>query len=132
MKVNNVVTINQIELSYRAFIQKALIQLGLSPTNKGTYYLRDLIILALQKYNFNDNDINLTDLIQQLSNQKHISTNTIKSNIDYAFRYKDNAKAEENFEKIFNIKYDTYYITAKSIINLIVSLIYLQQLSITK
>ena len=38
--------------------------------------------------------------------------------------YKDTSKAERNFETIFNTKYDEYYITAKSLTNLIVSLIY--------
>lgn len=117
-------TKDKIEISYCAFIQAILIELGLSPTSKGTYYLRDIILLAIQEYSFKD--ISLIDLRNKLALKEHITANTIKSNIDYTFKYKDTSKAKENFETIFNIKYDEYYITAKALTNLIVSLIYMQ------
>lgn len=117
-------TKDKIEISYCAFIQAILIELGLSPTSKGTYYLRDIILLAIQEYSFKD--ISLIDLRNKLALKEHTTANTIKSNIDYTFKYKDTSKAKENFETIFNIKYDEYYITAKALTNLIVSLIYMQ------
>ena len=120
----DVFTKDKEKISYRAFIQAKLIELGLSPTSKGTFYLRDIITLAIQEYNYND--ISLIDLRNKLAEKENTTANTIKSNIDYAFKFKDTSKAEENFETIFNIKYDEYYITAKSITNLIVSLIYVQ------
>lgn len=122
----DVFTKDKIKISYRAFIQSTLMELGLSPTSKGTYYLRDIILLAIQENNFND--ISLIDLRNKLAKSKNISPYTIKSNIDYTFRFKDTSKAKENFETIFNIKYDEYYITAKSLTNLIISLIYCNNL----
>lgn len=118
----DVFTKDKEKISYRAFIQATLIELGLSPTSKGTYYLRDIIVLALQEYSYND--ISLVDLRNKLALQEHTTAKTIKSNIDYTFKFKDTLKAEENFETIFNIKYDEYYITAKALTNLIISLIY--------
>lgn len=120
----DVFTKDKEKISYRAFIQAILIELGLSPTSKGTFYLRDIITLAIQEYNYND--ISLIDLRNKLAERENTTANTIKSNIDYTFKFKDTSKAEENFETIFNIKYDEYYITAKSLTNLIVSLIYMQ------
>ena len=123
----DVFTKDKTKISYSAFIQSTLIELGLSPTSKGTYYLRDLILLAIQENNFND--ISLRDLRYKLSKVCNISSYTIKSNIDYAFKFKDVTKAEENFETIFNIKYDEYYITAKALTNLIINLIYYNNLN---
>lgn len=120
----DVFTKDKEKISYCAFIQAKLIELGLSPTSKGTYYLRDIITLAIQEYS--SNDISLIDLRNKLAVKENTTANTIKSNIDYTFKFKDTSKAEENFETIFNIKYDEYYITAKSLTNLIVSLIYMQ------
>lgn len=120
----DVFTKDKEKISYRAFIQAKLIELGLSPTSKGTFYLRDIITLAIQEYNYND--ISLIDLRNKLAERENTTANIIKSNIDYTFKFKDTSKAEENFEKIFNTKYDEYYITAKSLTNLIVSLIYMQ------
>ncbi len=120
----DVFTKDKEKISYRAFIQAKLIELGLSPTSKGTFYLRDIITLAIQEYNYND--ISLIDLRNKLAERENTTANTIKSNIDYTFKFKNTSKAEKNFEKIFNTKYDEYYITAKSLTNLIVSLIYMQ------
>lgn len=117
----DIFTKDKIKISYRAFIQATLIELGLSPTSKGTYYLRDIILLAIQEDNFDD--ISLIDLRSKLAKIENISSHTIKSNIDYTFRFKDTTKAQKNFESIFNIKYDEYYITAKTLTNLIISLI---------
>jgi hypothetical protein len=118
----DVFTKDKEKISYRAFIQATLIELGLSPTSKGTYYFRDIIIIALQEYSYND--VSLIDLRNKLALREHITPNNIKSNIDYAFKFKDTSKAKANFETIFNIKYDEYYITAKALTNLIINLIY--------
>ena len=117
----NISTKDKVEVSYCAFILNTLISIGLSPSCKGTYYIRDIILIALKKYNA---DINLKILQRQLAISKHISQNTIKTNIDYAFKYHDAKKAQSNFKKIFNIEYDTYFITAKTIVSLLVSQIY--------
>ena len=117
-------TKDKIEVSYRDFILYILLQIGLQPSNKGIYYLRDLILLALQEYNFIENEVKNTDLINKLANIKHISAANIRTNIDYAFKFKDTTKAEINFKKIFNFEYDAYYMTAKTITSFIISLIY--------
>lgn len=122
----DVFTKDNVKISYSSFVQTILIELGLSPSNKGTYYLRDIILLAIQENNFND--INLIDLRNKLAKINNISAYTIKSNMDYTFRFKDISKAQKNFEEIFNIKYDEYYITAKTLTNLIVNLIYCRNL----
>lgn len=109
------------KISYRTFIQTILIELGLSPSTKGTYYLRDIIILAIQESNFNN--FSLIELRKKLATKNNLSEKTIKSNIDYTFKYKNTYKAQKNFELIFNIKYDEYFLTAKTLINLIINLI---------
>jgi len=120
-------TKDKLEISYRAYILSSLLSLGFSSTNKGTFYLRDLILIAIQS-NFNDSDIRLKDLRNILAKQKGISPKTIKSYIDYALKFRDTQKAENNFENIFGFEYDSYFITAKSIISLMVGLIYNKEL----
>jgi len=120
-------TKDKLEISYRAYILSSLLSLGFSSTNKGTFYLRDLILIAIQS-NFNDSDIRLKDLRNILAKQKGNSSKTIKSYIDYAFKFRDIQKAENNFENIFGFEYDSYFITAKSIISLMVGLIYNKEL----
>ena len=117
----DIFTKDKEKISYRAFIQTILIELGLSPTSKGTYYLRDIITLAIQESNFNN--FSLIDLRKKLAIKENLSEKTIKSNIDYTFKYKNTYKAQKNFELIFNIKYDEYFLTAKTLMNLIISLI---------
>ena len=120
-KQYDIFTKDKEKISYRAFIQTILIELGLSPTSKGTYYLRDIITLAIQESNFNN--FSLIDLRKKLAIKENLSEKTIKSNIDYTFKYKNTYKAQKNFESIFNIKYDEYFLTAKTLMNLIISLI---------
>ena len=122
--VYDVSTKDNGKISYCSFIQTTLLNLGLSPSSKGTYYLRDIILLAIQEDNFED--INLKHLQNKLAKNKNILPSTIKTNIDYSFRIKNTSKAKDNFETIFNIKYDEYYLTAKTLTNLIYSLIYMQ------
>jgi len=120
-------TKDKLEISYRAYILSSLLSLGFSSTNKGTFYLRDLILIAIQS-NFNDSDIRLKDLRNILAKQKGISSKTIKSYVDYTFKFRDTQKAENNFENIFGFEYDSYFMTAKSIISLMVGLIYNKEL----
>lgn len=122
----DVFTKDNVKISYSSFIQAILIELGLSPSNRGTYYLRDIILLAIQENNFHD--ISLIELRNKLAKLNNVSACTIKSNIDYTFKFKDKSKAQKNFEKIFNIEYDEYYITTKTLTNLIVNLIYCRNL----
>jgi len=120
-------TKDKLEISYRAYILSSLLSLGFSSTNKGTFYLRDLILIAIQS-NFYDSDIRLKDLRTILAKQKGISSKTIKSYVDYTFKFRDTQKAENNFENIFGFEYDSYFMTAKSIISLMVGLIYNKEL----
>lgn len=108
------------KMSYRTFVFVLLINLGFSPNNKGTFYFRDLILLAIS----NSEELGLKELRKQLANKKHISQDKIKTNIDYAFKCIDNQKTKNNFENIFHFEYDIYFITAKTLINLVVNLIY--------
>lgn len=125
MKTEYDITTKDKEMSYTAFILASLIKLGLSPSNKGTYYLRDLILLALQN-NVSD-DIHLKELREKLAKLKGISAKTIKSNIDYAFQYKNTEKAEKNFETLLGIEYDSYFITVKTVMALILNAITMTQ-----
>lgn len=95
----DVFTKDNVKISYSSFIQAILIELGLSPSNRGTYYLRDIILLAIQENNFHD--ISLIELRNKLAKLNNVSACTIKSNIDYTFKFKDKSKAQKNFEKIF-------------------------------
>jgi len=115
---------NKSEISYKSFILAILLKLGLNLSNKGTFYLTDMILIALQLTNIYDNDIDLKQLREKLATIKNISPITIKTNIDYAFKCRNTLKAEKNFETIFGFEYDDYYITTKSIISLILNQIY--------
>ena len=63
----------------------------------------------------------------QLAKIKGISAKTIKSNIDYAFQYKNTEKAEKNFETLLGIEYDSYFITVKTVMALILNAITMTQ-----
>lgn len=117
-------TKDKVEISYSTFILANLLKLGLNLSNKGTFYLRDMIIIAVQVNKLSESDISLKCLLEKLSKLKNISPKTIKSNIDYAFKYIDILKAEKNFKNIFGFEYDRYYITTKSIICLMIGQIY--------
>ena len=115
---------NDINNMYRVFIFNSLLQLGLSPSCKGTYYLRDIIILAIKYSDFVNIDINLKELYIILANEKNISYTKVNSCIEYAINTRNEIKTKTNFNNIFQLDYDIYFMTAKSIINLIVTLIY--------
>lgn len=115
----DIYTEDKKEMSYRTFVFALLINLGFNPSNKGTFYLRDLILLAMK----NSEDIGLKELRKQLANKKHISQTKIKTNIDYAFKCIDSTKTKNNFNNIFHFEYNIYFMTAKTLINLVISLI---------
>ena len=116
-------TKDKVENSYREFILSILLNLGFRATCRGTFYLRDLILIAIMQTDISENDISLKRLILSFSKLKNIPSAIIKTNIEYTFKNIDIEKAEKNFNKIFNLEYDIYFITPKSIISLIVSLI---------
>ena len=76
--VYDVSTKDNSKISYCSFIQTTLLNLGLSPSSKGTYYLRDIILLAIQEDKFED--INLKHLQNKLAKNKNILPSTIKTN----------------------------------------------------
>ena len=119
-----IVNCYDINNMYRVFIFNSLLQLGLSPSCKGTYYLRDIIILAIKYSDFVNIDINLKELYIILANEKNISYTKVNSCIEYAINTRNEIKTKTNFNNIFQLDYDIYFMTAKSIINLIVTLIY--------
>lgn len=114
---------NVVELKYSSFVFNILLQLGLSPSCKGTYYLRDIILLAIKYNDFVNIDTNLRELREILAKECNNSAKSIKSNIEYTIKYINYTKAKANFKKLFGLDYDIYFITPKSIIGLILTLI---------
>lgn len=93
-----------------------LFDLGLSPSNKGTIYLKELI-----KYIISNNlyDHTYKELLGQFASENHYDLKKIQSSIKNTLYRLDTAKAEKNFEKYFAIQFDAYYFSPNKFISLI-------------
>lgn len=115
---------NNIELKYSSFIFNTLLQLGFSPSCKGTYYLKDIILLSIKYSDFANIETSLKELYTILANERNTSYAKVNSCIEYAINTRNETKSKNNFNNVFHLDYDIYFMTAKSIISLIVTLIY--------
>lgn len=110
------------KISYSEFVDDILInKLGLSCSNIGTKYLRELIIYIYLKNPF---EIVLKREINAFIVDRNIdkSFEGIKTIIRYSIDYADISKLRENFYLIFKTEYDSYYLTAKKIIITIINM----------
>lgn len=107
-------TKDKVKASYSLY--SMLFELGLSPSNKGTIYLKELIeYIALN----NLYDYSYTKILELFINRNHYELKNIKSNIKNSLYRIDYIKAEKNFEKYLNIKFDPYYLSPSKFINIV-------------
>ncbi len=95
--------------------------IGLNTSHRGTKYINK----AVQIVTVANNDIvvieNVYKIIANLYD--NITPKQVKNDISYALNCRQEEKTIENFERIFNFKYDRYYFTNKNIIEEIARII---------
>ena len=109
--------------SYEQFVYKSLIDLGFRITNVGTMYLKDLILFA---YYNNYYEINVTKLVKDFMQYKkisHISYRTFINCIDYSLKNYDIHSFNKNFQNVFEINRNTFYLSTKNLIVLLVNIL---------
>ena len=111
------------EVSYIEFVDMILDRLGFRKNNVGTRFLREFVIYLYKKNPF---EILINNEIEEFLKEREIKNlpiiNFIKR-IDYAIRYADIKKIEDNFFKVFHTEYDSYYLTPKSFIILMLNVL---------
>ncbi len=90
-----------------------LFDLGLSPSNKGTIYLKELIEYIISNHLYDH-------AYKEILEQFNYDLRKLQSNIKNAIYRLDTSKAEKNFEKYFSIEFDTYYLSPNKFVSLIV------------
>lgn len=109
--------INRIDL----FLSSILSKLGLNLANLGTRYLKELIKIA---YSNNITDIKYKDLCNMLSQQLNVNIRKIDSNIYSSINSININLARKNFQSVFDIDFDYFYISPKKLTILLLNLIY--------
>ena len=94
-----------------------LFDLGLSPSNKGTIYLKELIEYIIFNHLY---DHAYKEILEQFAEENNYDLRKLQSNIKNAIYRLDTSKAEKNFEKYFSIEFDTYYLSPNKFVSLIV------------
>lgn len=111
------------EVSYIEFVDMILDRLGFRKNNVGTRFLREFVSYLYKKNPF---EIIINNEIEEFLKEKDIKNLTIINfikRIDYAIRYADIKKIEDNFFKVFHTEYDSYYLTPKSFIILMLNVL---------
>lgn len=111
------------EVSYIEFVDMILDRLGFRKNNVGTRFLREFVIYLYKKNPF---EILINNEIEEFLKEREIKNLTIINfikRIDYAIRYADIKKIEDNFFKVFHTEYDSYYLTPKSFIILMLNVL---------
>ena len=111
------------EVSYIEFVDMILDRLGFRKNNVGTRFLRELVIYLYKKNPF---EILINNEIEEFLKEREIKNLTIINfikRIDYAIRYADIKKIEDNFFKVFHTEYYSYYLTPKSFIILMLNVL---------
>lgn len=94
-----------------------LFDLGLSPSNKGTIYLKELIEYIISNTLY---DSTYKEISKQFAEENNYDLRKLQSNIKNAIYRLDTSKAQKNFEKYFSIEFDTYYLSPNKFVSLIV------------
>ncbi len=93
-----------------------LFDLGLSPSNKGTIYLKELIEYIISN---NLYDHTYKELLGQFARENHYDLKKLQCNIKNTLYRLDTIKAKQNFAKYFSIPFDAYYLSPSKFISLI-------------
>ena len=112
------------EMSYIEFVDMILDILGFRKNNVGTRFLREFVIYLYKKNPFEIIIIN--NEIEEFLIEKNITNLTVINfikRINYAIQYADNTKMKDNFFNVFHTQYDSYYLTPKTFIILILNML---------
>lgn len=93
-----------------------LFDLGLSPSNKGTIYLKELIEYVISNHLY---DSTYKEILNQFADTNHYDQKKIQGNIKNAVYYLDTTKSQKNFEKYFAIPFDSFYLSPSKLLSLI-------------
>ncbi len=107
-------TKDKVTVSYLLYAM--LFELGLSPSNIGTIYLKEIIEYITLN---NLYDSSYKEILQLFIEEKHYELKKVKTNIKNALYRIDYTKTKKNFYKYFNIEFDSYYLSPSKFINLI-------------
>lgn len=119
MNKNNTCTKDKrVLFSYSLYIEASLLKLGFAYSSKGTCYFRKMIETV---YNKKYEDFKLNDLYVEVSKEFNVPANIIKEDIKSLFKRIDNNKSSKNFEKIFHLPFEYFYITPKNLIILFIN-----------
>ena len=122
MKTKYDISTKEKEISYVVFIDELLGKLGFKKNINGTKLLRELIIYLYIKDPFT---IDIKKEITNLINQRgiNISYDNYIKRIQYSIGYADISKMNKNFKQVFKTDFDYYYLSAKTLIILILSIL---------
>lgn len=113
------------EVSYIEFVDMILDRLGFRKNNVGTRFLREFVIYLYKKNPF-EIIIIINNEIEEFLIEKNITNLTVINfikRINYAIQYADNTKMKDNFFNVFHTQYDSYYLTPKTFIILILNML---------
>jgi len=107
-------TKNKVKVSYSLYTM--LFELGLSPSNKGTIYLKELIEYVILN---NLYDYSYKEILELFITENHYELNNIKNNIKNSLYRINYTKAKKNFEKHLSLEFDPYYLSPSKFINIV-------------
>lgn len=111
------------EVSYIEFVDMILDRLGFRKNNVWTRFLREFVIYLYKKNPF---EIIINNEIEEFLKERNIKNLTIINfikRINYAIQYADNTKMKGNFFNVFHTQYDSYYLTPKTFIILMLNVL---------
>lgn len=111
------------EVSYIEFVDMILDRLGFRKNNVGTRFLREFVIYLYKKNPF---EIIINNEIEEFLAERNITNLTVINfikRINYAIQYADSQKMKSNFFNVFHSQFDSYYLTPKNFIILILNVL---------
>ncbi len=88
-----------------------LINLGLSPCLKGTFFLKD--ILKMCKSSPSYKELSFKEIVKIYSKENNLKEKNVISSIQYACHNLNQNHAKKNFRKYLKIDYDDYFLSKK-------------------
>ncbi len=122
MKTKYDISTKDKEVSYIGFVDTIFDSLGFNKANNGTRLLRKFIIYVYLK---NPDEIDLKREIKEFIEDNRINNNynNIYKRFQYAISNCDHNKMKNNFYLVFNIEYDYYFLSVKSMVNYLVNIL---------
>ncbi len=122
MKTKYDISTKDKEISYIGFVDTIFDLLGFNKANNGTRLLRKFIIYVYLK---NPDEIDLKHEIKEFIKDNRINNNynNMYKRFQYAIYNCDYNKMKHNFYRIFNIEYDYYFLSVKTMVNFLINII---------